>query len=209
MIQETALFTEADRHFLRRDQIDPVTQPDDTYDDETYEHYFAVYTGIARQFQPTRIFEIGVRYGCTAICMLLGLPQHATAIYRGIDDESQWYGSCARANANFERHVPWADALALKHNAFDGPPARISGMSFDLIHIDGLHAHNAVSNELRWCWPLLNSGGLIVCDDADTPGVRDAIAEFLGEKAGDDRVRVEHQFLPTLRNHHLIRRCSP
>lgn len=207
MVEEAVLFTDADRYFLSRNQLDPVTLPDDLYDDETYSNYFAVYAGLARKFRPTRIFEIGVRYGTTAIAMMLGLPDGSSVAYRGIDDESQWYGSCARANRNFATFVPWADARCLKHNAFSGPPADIGGWQFDLIHIDGLHAYNAVANELRWCWPYLAPGGLIVCDDADTPGVAEAIDEFLAERFAEPNV-VRWQFLSTLRNHRLIQRVA-
>lgn len=209
MIEEATLFSDADRFFLTREQIDPVTQPDDTYDDQTYEDYFAIYAGITHKYQPKAIFEIGVRYGCTAICMLLGLPEKARAdvIYRSVDDESQWFGSCARANRNFAEHAPWVDAHCYRWNAFDGPPPQIAGLAFDLIHIDGLHAYNATSNELSWCWPLVAPGGIILLDDADTPGVAQAIDEFLALRQQDPDVLVRHQFLSTLRNHYLLQRA--
>lgn len=216
MIEEAVLFAESDRYFLTRSQIDPVTQPDDTYDDECYADYFAYYAGYGAKFRPERIFEIGVRYGCTAICMLLG---HAAArladanlispFYRGIDDESQWYGSCARANRNFAAHAPWSDAEARKWNSFDGPPPTVADLTFDLIHVDGLHAYNSASNELRWCWPMLAPNGIIVMDDADTPGVAQAIREFLTARAPLHGELVRHQFVRNYRNHHLIQRCIP
>lgn len=209
MIEEAVLFTPEDRVFLEREQIDCFTLPDDRYDDACFKNYFAVYAGMARKYQPRTIFEIGVRFGCTAICMMLGLPPESQVIYRGIDDESQWYDSCVRANRNFAEQVPWANAQAIRHNAFAGPPAEVHRMApYDLIHIDGLHHHNAVSNELRFCWPLLANKGIIMCDDADTPGVAQAIDEFLASLKDDPNVLARHQFSENFRNHRYLMKVA-
>jgi len=209
MIEEAVLFTDADRFYLKREQIDCFTVPlGDRYDDDTFDRYFAVYAGVARKYKPQTIFEIGVRFGCTAICMMLGAAEVVeNLVYRGIDDESYDYDSCAKANRNFQEQVPWANARCIRHNAFHGPHEEINRMSpYDLIHIDGHHAYNAVSNELPMCWGLLANKGIIICDDADTPGVQEAIEEFLAELKADTTVLARHQFYSNARNHRYIQK---
>ena len=88
MTEKAILFTDDERFHLRREQIDCFTVPlGDRYGDDIFDAYFAVYAGVARKYRAARIFEIGVRYGATGICMMLGSGELVESlIYRGIDD---------------------------------------------------------------------------------------------------------------------------
>ena len=57
------------------------------------------------------------------------------------------------------------------------------GFSFDVIHLDGGHDYDSVTADLRLWWPLLVSGGILICDDyyPDNdfwPDVRRAVDEI-------------------------------
>lgn len=215
MVHETVLFTNDERYLIDRSIIDQVALPvGDRYGDDLFAEYFADYSGMARKYKPKRIYEIGVRYGYTAICMMLGLHANRGAPkceYFGVDDES--YHSCVtRANENFKILVPWANAYCHKWNSFNGIPPNIG--TFDMIHIDGNHDYHGVTNDLRYTWPVLNPGGVILLDDAaefDAEGhsgpIYRAIQDFLSE-LNTGIPRVEFQVQPNQRTHVYIRRCE-
>lgn len=209
MIEAAVLFSDSDRFFLTREQIDVFTVPlGDRYDDEVFDGYFSVYAGAARRYLPKRILEIGTRFGTTGICMMLGLPVGSTVVFRSIDDESYDYGSCFKANRNFQEQVPWADAYCLHHNTFQGLPDDVRQHApYDLIHIDGNHDKHGVLNDLCLCWPILADGGLILLDDATHPPIRAAIDEFLASLVPLQDVRVRHQDYADVRGHYFIQRA--
>ncbi len=59
---------------------------------------------------------------------------------------------------------------------------RAFGIALDLVHIDGSHAYEAVSADIRAWWSLLRPGGVLIGDDYDTggswPDVRRAYDDF-------------------------------
>lgn len=209
MVLERQFFTDADRYPIDREIIDAVALPvGDNYEDSLFSGYFADYAGMARKFGPKRILEVGVRYGYIAIAMCLGIKARLgrpQVEYRGIDDESYHAGSCAKANENFRQVVPWADALAIKWNSFDGLPPGIG--TFDFIHIDGNHDYHGVWNDLTNCWPVLNPGGFILLDDATTPGIKSAIETFLAGLDGGSET-VHWQWQMNERNHIYIHKVA-
>lgn len=215
MVHEAVLFTNEERYPIDRSIIDQVALPvGDNYADDLFTEYFADYAGMAKKYKPKRIYEIGVRYGYTAICMILGCRANRgapKAEYVGVDDES--YHACVeRANDNFKTVVPFATAYCHRWNSFHGVPKDVG--TFDMIHIDGNHDYHGVMNDLRHTWPILNPGGLILLDDAaefdaeGRPGpIYRAIQDFLSElNAG--LPRVEYQLQPNQRTHVYIKRCE-
>lgn len=211
MLVETELYNHSERYFIDRAIIDEVALPiGDRYGDDVFTDYLSDYAGVAKKFKPKRIFEIGVRYGYTAISMVLGARANRGApkvSYLGIDDESYHAGSCDRANQNFAKICPGVDMRALRYNSItQGVPPDIG--TFDMISIDGNHDYQPVLGDLYNCWPLLNPGGIIQLDDA-APGsqVREAIEFFLSSFDGAGG-RVEFQWVPNIRTHCLIRKCE-
>ena len=191
MVEEAVLFTNKERYPIDRAIIDQVALPvGDQYGDDLFAEYFADYAGMAKKYKPKRIYEIGVRYGYTAICMILGCRANRGAPhaeYIGVDDES--YHPCVvRANENFQTIVPFAKATCMKWNSFWGVPPDVG--TFDMIHVDGHHARNAIFNDLDAVWSILNPGGIVLLDDAakvddkGDPGevftaIHDWLAQFL------------------------------
>lgn len=208
MVKEAVLFDKSERYFIDRLIIDEIALPlNDIYGDEVYTEYNSDYMGLARKYRPKRIFEIGVRYGYTAICMMLAMHKLRGAPkpeFVGIDDESYHAGSCARANEHFERLVPWANARCIKCRSFDGLPADIG--TFDMIHIDGHHEAHAILNDAPKAWPLLNPGGIMIFDDAmEGCSVFQGIQQFLdGFRDGPEVV--EYQYYPDNLRHHVYLR---
>ena len=213
MVEEFSLFTESDRWELDRAIIDGFTVPlGDRYDDNTFFHYFHDYAGIAHKYIPKKIFEIGVRFGATAISMLLGLQAASETngvIYRGCDDESYDYDSSSKANRNFQSVVPWANAKCLKHNSFSGLPEEVKSLApFDLIHIDGNHDKHGVLNDIGICWPILSNGGIIIFDDATHPPIREAINEFLARYQTDASTLIRCQWWDNARGHCYLQKIQ-
>jgi hypothetical protein len=52
----------------------------------------------------------------------------------------------------------------------------------DYVFLDGGHAYETVTNDLNYCYPVLENNGTILCDDYNlsyAPGVKKAIDEFI------------------------------
>lgn len=216
MLQEVELLSKAERYVIERKIIDEIALPvGDRYGDDVFTDYFDCYAGLARKYRPKRIYEIGVRYGYTAIVFMMGLRANRgapKAEYLGIDDESYHFGSCAQANANFAQMLPGYNMRAMKFNSFHGTPTGIG--TFDLCHIDGNHDYHGVANDLLNVWPLVNPGGIVVLDDAapvddrGNPGpIYTAIQDFLSQFEYSEEL-VEWQYIPNLRGHFIIRKCA-
>ena len=57
------------------------------------------------------------------------------------------------------------------------------GFRFGVMHLDGGHDYDSVTADLRLWWPLVDSGGILICDDyypneGFWPDVRRAVDEF-------------------------------
>ncbi len=216
MIREAELFSPDEVVHFDRGIIDSVAIPmGDIYGGEVFTDYLSFYSGYAHKFRPKRIFEIGVRFGYSAISMLMGAhknPGSPKPCYIGIDDESYHYGSCAKANENFAQLVPWAEAKATRWNSFSELPPGLG--TFQLVSIDGNHDHHGVLQDLQKTWPLLDVGGVIVLDDAKptnddgTPApIFRAIRDFLLQFNCSQNI-VEVQLVENLRWHYLIRKVD-
>lgn len=215
MLEEVTLFENSERYAIDRSVIDQIALPvGDHYGDELFTGYFADYAGMARKYRPKRIYEIGVRYGYIAICMMLGIRANRgapKAEYVGIDDES--YHPClAQANRNFAELLPGYSMHAMHYNSFHGVPPGIG--TFDFCHIDGNHDYHGVMNDLLNTWPILNPGGFILLDDAaqadgeGRPGpIFAAIQDFLRQFEHSSE-RVAWQYQPNERCHVYLRKCT-
>ena len=219
MIQETILFDIKKRWVPDRACVDDLCSrcSDPPYVEGVFTDYLADYCGIMRQEKPKRFFEIGVRYGYTAIAMLQARYQMAgqpKAEFLGIDDESYHYMSCTKANQNFEYAVPWAKAHCLRWNSMTQGMPPDCGM-FDLCHIDGNKDYAGRAGDLAIVWPHLNPGGFIILDDAaqfcddGSPGpTYAATMDFLKQFENSDQL-VYWQYSDKVLTHHLyIRKAT-
>ena len=58
------------------------------------------------------------------------------------------------------------------------------GLFPSVVHIDGAHDFEAISQDIQRWWPLISPGGWMICDDYDAgkiiwPDVERAVATFL------------------------------
>lgn len=60
----------------------------------------------------------------------------------------------------------------------------LSNEQYDFIYLDGHHEYEHVLEDLRLCYPLLKTDGILICDDYnnDEFGVRQATTEYLTNK---------------------------
>lgn len=116
------------------------------------------------------VVEIGVHCGISTTALLAGLEEHGGHLW-SVDVHPScryvWYG-----HPQWTFLCPWigdnADALQVERG-------------LDVLFIDGDHSYAGVLHDLETHGPKVNSGGLILCHDADTPsfpGVRQAIDEY-------------------------------
>jgi hypothetical protein len=220
LVKETVLFDPANRWTPPRPMIDALCQRsgDAPYMEGVFTDYFADYCGVMRQEKPARFFEIGARYGYTAVVMMQALHDLDPALvteYWGIDDESYHYRSCDKANENIALALPPGhSAVVQKWNSITQGMPVDCGM-FDLIHIDGNKEYHGRMNDLLISWPKLTPGGLIIMDDAakvcddGTPGpTYAALMDFLKQFEESDIVDVEWQYHINLTHHLYIRKCG-
>lgn len=106
--------------------------------------YYRLKWAIARVLQPSRILELGVRFGYSALAFLDAVP---SASYIGIDSDSETFGGCREAAAIARSKLAAYDAQVivgdtLTYDRFPGGP-------FDLIHIDGQQDEEGSWHDLR------------------------------------------------------------
>lgn len=67
-------------------------------------------------------------------------------------------------------------------------------VEFDLIYIDGSHEYDDVAMDIKYAWPLLRDGGVLVGDDycEHWSGVRYAVDDFVA----DNKLNFEHRQYP-------------
>ena len=142
---------------------------------------------LGRKYQPSRIVEIGVRYGYSAAAWLLACP---TAAYLGFDIVCSGRGThggvgggantFAYVREMLARVIPGARVKLIHANSqqmHDFPPA-------DFYHIDGDHTAKGCLADLGKALLACEPGGVIVVDDYDhLDPVRSACDQFAAQHA--------------------------
>ena len=159
-----------------------------------YEWYYT-YAVLTR---PGRVLEIGVRYGYSAIALLLGWPAVRELVL--IDDGS--YGVTINESLAAIRCVaPAVDVRACMLNTQSVNHLPASG-EFDLVHVDGDHTYYGAFHDLSLVAPLMSPTGLIVLDDVDyIPRVARAARDFMAHHR-----EFVVTYVPTYRGHYLLHR---
>ena len=91
----------------------------------------------------------------------------------------------------FRRNTePFAHFIVPHHGFSADVQAREGGIACDLLFIDGDHSYPAVCADLRLWLPSLNPGGILAMHDIDSPGVKQAFDDVVGERglAGPPKV---------------------
>jgi hypothetical protein len=110
------------------------------------------------------VLEIGVHCGISTTALLAGLEENGGHLW-SVDVHPScryvWYG-----------HPQWTFVCPWSGDKLD------ESLKFDLAFVDGDHNEEWVNLDLAKALSQMNSGGMILCHDADTPsfpGVRSAI----------------------------------
>ena len=160
--------------------------------------------------RPKIFLEVGVFHGVTArnICELLYKIHKDDFKYIGLDlfEESEENKSEVIPNTNFsnplkniyfkyiKKQNPYSkEAVEDLLKKFQNNVDLIKGNSnlvlkkidmskVDYVFLDGGHAYETVKNDLECCLEVINSNGIILCDDYNfghLPDVKNAIDEFV------------------------------
>lgn len=127
---------------------------------------------------PCRYLEIGVYEGRSGVWILSNILTHPEATYDGIDPyEPAHRHALATALSNFSSHFNSRILVGFSKNILP----QFTPNQFEMIYVDGCHSYKGCKQDLELSWPLLKSGGVILCDDynRDDYGVRQAVDEFL------------------------------
>lgn len=124
--------------------------------------------------KPRRILEIGTRRGGSALVMAEALAQLqvqgliAEAQIDCVDETQEWTipDGCD--------HLMGLVNRIMKHSP-EGVP---EGQQYDLIHIDGNHNQEPCLVDLQTAFRHSHADTMIVCHDANYPGVRGALEAF-------------------------------
>jgi predicted O-methyltransferase YrrM len=162
-----------------------------------YKKYYQVKYEIAKELNPKRILEIGVRAGYSAKSFLDACPD---AEYVGVDAENGTHGG---------QDGPWlwwakqllADRNATFHMLDSQSVKNFDWGTFDLIHVDGDHSEQGALHDMKLALACLAENGAILVDDYDyIPTVRAAVDRFVASQS------VRHEYRKSLRGEILIRK---
>ena len=130
--------------------------------------------------KPVRFLEVGVYEGRSALWLLENILTHPLSRYSGVDN---WKGDhlAAKVRAVDNLSELYWKRITITHEDSKTLLPQLSPDTFDGIHIDGCHSYGGAHEDIRNAWPLLKSGGVILCDDylREDYGVAKAVHEFL------------------------------
>ena len=153
------------------------------YNTGRYAESYSLYTEICAGLKPTSIFEIGIRFGYSAWCMLRACP--AGTIYHGIDinhitiEQASWM--LHREYPQHELRLARADSSSLTHLS----------RSYDLAHVDGNHGHEATLHDIGLCWGRARY--ILIDDVIGYCTAATAVNEWLERYPGVQAVRYDTQ----------------
>lgn len=121
--------------------------------------------------EPAMIVELGTHHGTSylAFCQAVeanGLPTRCFAVdtWEG-DEHAGKYGENVYADLDGYHARKYAGFSRLMRMTFDEAATYFEDGSVDLLHIDGLHTHDAVRHDFQTWLPKLSSRGVIIFHD--------------------------------------------
>lgn len=175
--------------------LGPLLHPKDAEQDYLQENRtYAWHVAIGRALRPTRIGEIGVRFGYGLACLAGGSigdrPEPPAMSLWGWDSECYEPESMKLARQHLERFG--GDLELRKANTRD--LTDLGCPPLHLIHVDGDHSTTGALHDMALAWRALDARGVMLVDDYYfIPDVQKAVAGFsLAQGIG-------YEVLPTFR----------
>ncbi|OFE13776.1 hypothetical protein PHACT_12055 [Pseudohongiella acticola] len=128
--------------------------------------------------RPRTLVELGTYSGLSFFCFCqaareMGLPTRSYAVdtWEG-DDHTGAYGEDIYRSVQAHQQAQYPDSASLLRMRFDQALSQFEDNSLDMIHLDGLHTRDAVSEDFRQWYPKLRPGGIFLFHDvvARLPG---------------------------------------
>lgn len=126
-----------------------------------------------KYIKPNKIVELGTHYGCSFFAMCQSMKDNnlvdttliAVDTWQG-DEQAGFYGNEVWDIVNETRDKYFSKQnTQLKRMLFCEAAKEIEDNSIDLIHIDGLHTYEAVSEDFKTWLPKLKDNGVILFHD--------------------------------------------
>lgn len=153
---------------------------------------YSIMHAAAQQVDPKAYFEIGTREGGSVSLMLDWAPRLQTIVVS--DTWGGEYGGTSRGNPDhivklLDDRQYTGFFLALTGDSKQTVPTMTA--QFDMILVDGDHSANGASTDIKNCWPLLRTGGILVVDDIVLhpyiQGIFDSFASSVPSKVFEKR----------------------
>lgn len=126
---------------------------------------------LVQETKPTTFVELGTQYGNSyfAFCEAVKqnkLATHCTAIdtWKG-DEHAGSYSEEVFDYCSFYNDEHYHDFSILLRTTFDEASVHFAEKSIDLLHIDGFHTYEAVSNDFSKWLPKMQDNGIILFHD--------------------------------------------
>lgn len=134
---------------------------------------------LAKDLKATRVLEVGVRFGYSAVAFIYGNP---ITEYVGIDYDLYDPTSSNKSleNLDYLKLTQPVNFTLFKKNTQElDDLAFLGSKTFDFIHVDGDHSFEGALTDLKNFWNVLALGGHMLVDDSTFYGsVHSACIEF-------------------------------
>ena len=148
-----------------------------------YEWYYA----LAQYYAPKSIYEIGNRFGYSAIALMMGAPK--TCQFHGLDIEQGIHGGSPNSGKILKKNLRSMKLLG-RCNLIKGDSQQMDRIDghMDLVHIDGDHTYRGALHDMSL---FVDSFGVMLVDDYNSSAdVRRAADEYI-KKHGHDSYTIE------------------
>lgn len=128
--------------------------------------YYPFLNSLAKDFRASRVLEVGVRFGYSAVAFIYGNPVEE---YVGIDADLYDATSSRKSRDNLDylkRMQPFEYTLFQKNTQLLTDLSFLNDKQFDLIHIDGDHSYEGALTDMKNFWNVLVPGGHMLVDDS-------------------------------------------
>lgn len=144
---------------------------------------------IIRHRQPARVVETGVARGVSSAFLLKALELNGKGHLWSIDLPPLTSSAQVEVGSAIPKDVRHRWTLVLGASRRHLPPLLEELETIDVFIHDGLHTPETMTLEFHYAWPYLQSGGVLVADDANA---NQAFVEF-AHRVGRDPVLVVEQ----------------